>query len=241
MKLHFLHKMLGFHPMNDEAGAGGGAPAAAATPAAAAAPAADAGAAAQGSDTLLGGKATPDAGGAAADEGGARDGDQATDDVVPETYEPFTLAEGFEMDEEVGAEFASLAKELGLTQKNAQRLIDLQNKLEGGKEEARREYLEGLLTEQRTRWANDLKNDPDFGGENYQQNVSTAIKAMQAFGDDEVRTLLNESGIGNNPAVVKMFHKIGLAITEDRFVMPGSTTKTADAKRAADVMFPGVN
>ena len=44
---------------------------------------------------------------------------------VPEAYEKFSLPEGFEYDEGKAKEFGALARELGLPQDKAQRLVDM--------------------------------------------------------------------------------------------------------------------
>jgi hypothetical protein len=38
------------------------------------------------------------------------------------------------------------------------------------------------------------------------------------FGGDELKQVLNESGLGNHPALFKAFAKIGKAMSEDTFV-----------------------
>ena len=61
----------------------------------------------------------------------------------------------------------------------------------------------------------DLKNDAEFGGANFDKNAKTAQKAFEAFGSPELKQLLNESGLGSHPELVKAFHRIGQKISED--------------------------
>lgn len=161
-------------------------------------------------------------------------------DAVPETYEAFTVAEGLELNPEVMTEFSALAKELGLSQEKAQKLVDLQSKLALGEDTARQEALTKALDDQTKAWAEQIKNDPELGGAKFEATKATAVKAMQAFGSDPLRQILNESGLGNNPEFVRLFHKIGLAISEDHIVIPGSDASEVTEKRAADVMFGDV-
>lgn len=161
-------------------------------------------------------------------------------DAVPEAYEPFKAAEGLELDPTVMAEFGALAKEFGLSQEKAQKLVDLQSKLALGEDTARQAALLQALDAQAKAWTDQIKSDPELGGAKFDATIQTAHKAMQAFGSPELRQLLNESGMGNNPEMVRLFHKVGLAISEDHIVIPGSDASEVTEQRAADVMFGDV-
>lgn len=160
----------------------------------------------------------------AAQEGdkGAEQADKPTG--PPDEYADFTVGEGAEIDADVLSNFKGIAKELGLTQEGAQKLIDLQSAMAAKQEQALTESREGL----RKQWSDAVRNDPEFGGEKYDENVAIAAKTMQAFGDDTLRTLLNDSGLGNHPSLVKFCHRIGKAISEDRLVMPGTQAAPAE-------------
>lgn len=137
---------------------------------------------------------------------------------APESYADFTVAEGITMHADLLDGFKGLAKELGLSQESAQKLIDLQAKVELASAEA----TQAALVEQSQQWAADTKADPEIGGANYDANVQTALKAVHAFASPELVQLLNDSGLGNHPAMVKAFLRIGKAISEDSIVLPGT-------------------
>lgn len=139
---------------------------------------------------------------------------------APEAYEDFTLPEGMEMDVEILGEFKNLAKELNIPQAKAQQLIDFQSQLASKQAEA----YQAAVTKQAQDWAAEIKSDPEIGGENYDKSVASAIKVIQSFGDPALTELLNTSGLGNHPALFKFCHRISAAISEDKFVMPGSQT-----------------
>lgn len=141
---------------------------------------------------------------------------------APEAYEDFSLPEGMEMDADVLGEFKNLAKELNIPQAKAQQLIDFQTQLATKQAE---EY-QTAVTKQSQEWAASIKNDPEIGGENYDKSVASAIKVIQSFGDPALTELLNQSGLGNHPALFKFCHRISAAISEDKFVLPGSQTTT---------------
>lgn len=139
---------------------------------------------------------------------------------APEAYEDFTLPEGMEMDAEVLGEFKNLAKELNIPQAKAQQLIDFQTQLATKQAE---EY-QAAVVKQSQEWAASIKNDPEIGGENYEKSVASAIKVIQSFGDPALTELLNTTGLGNHPSLFKFCHRISAAISEDKFVLPGSQT-----------------
>ena len=147
---------------------------------------------------------------------------EATPDGAPEAYADFTLADGFEMDGEILESFKGLAKELNVSQEKAQKFIDLQSQLATKQAEA----YQAAVVAQGQQWAAEIKNDPELGGENYDKSVANAVKVIQAFGDKSLSHLLNESGLGNHPALFKFCHRISAAISEDKFVLPGSQTDT---------------
>ena len=217
-------KLLGRVYMNeapaDGGQGGGGAPAPAAAPAADAPPAP-----AEGS--LLTPPAPADA--AAPDapktpEQIQQDADAAAklkaETSAPEAYEDFTLPEGMEMDADVLGEFKNLAKELNIPQAKAQQLIDFQTQLAT----KQAEQYQAAVTKQAQDWAASIKSDPELGGENYDKNVASAIKVIQSFGDPALTELLNTTGLGNHPSLFKFCHRISAAISEDKFVLPGSQT-----------------
>lgn len=141
---------------------------------------------------------------------------------APEVYEDFKLPEGMDMDADVLGEFKNLAKELNIPQAKAQQLIDFQSQLAT----KQAEQYQAAVTKQAQDWAASIKSDPEVGGENYEKSVASAVKVIQSFGDPALTELLNTSGLGNHPALFKFCHRISAAISEDKFVMPGSQTNT---------------
>ncbi|QHF45834.1 hypothetical protein PspS35_19300 [Pseudomonas sp. S35] len=217
-----MMKLLGRVYMNEaETGGGGGGADAPASAPAAEAPAA----AAEGSVlTPPAPAAAPAAAPTKTPEQIQQDADAAAklkaDTSAPEAYEDFTLPEGMDMDAEVLGEFKALAKELNIPQAKAQQLIDFQTQLAT----KQAEQYQAAVTKQSQDWAAEIKNDPDVGGENYDKSVASAVKVIQSFGDPALAELLNNSGLGNHPALFKFCHRISAAISEDKFVLPGSQT-----------------
>jgi len=158
----------------------------------------------------------------------AKAGEQSTDGqgakgnepVVPEAYE-FTMPEGVELDGKAAEEFSAIAKELKLSQADAQRIADVATKMQQKQAETHVATVKG--------WADQCKTDKEFGGDNLEQNMSVARKAIDTFGSPELKALLNSSGIGNHPEVVRFAFKAGKAISEDTFVKSGSRAPTPES------------
>jgi hypothetical protein len=135
------------------------------------------------------------------------DSDKAAAQPAAVEYEPFALPEGVVADEEVLGEFKATAKELNLSQENAQKLVDLQTKAN---------------LRARTQWAESAKVDKEFGGPALAENLGLAKKALDSFASPELRNLLDTSGLGNHPEIIRAFVRVGKAISEDGRVVSGS-------------------
>ena len=129
-------------------------------------------------------------------------------------------------DDTVIGAFSEVARDLNLTQDAAQKVLDKMAPVLAGRQAER---IEAVQTE----WTNSAKTDKEFGGDRLNENLGTAKKALEEFGTPELRTLLNDSGMGNHPEVIRAFYRIGKAMAEDSIV----TGRTSSAKSAADVLY----
>jgi len=163
--------------------------------------------------------------------------DQAPDtsatEAAPTTPQEIeiTVPEGVAADTEVLNEFKTLAKELNLSQADAQRLADLQIKmtLRQGEE----------MRAQHVAWADAAKTDKEFGGDAFAANLSVAKAALDQFATPELRSLLNVTGLGNHPEVIRAFVRIGKQISEDGSIVRGA--KADSPSDPAKRLFPNQN
>ena len=149
--------------------------------------------------------------------------------AVPETYE-FQMPEGVQLDQDTATEFSATAKELGLTQEQAQKVADI-----AVKQAQRQAETHAALVES---WVESVKTDKEIGGDKLEANLGIARKAMDTFGSPELKDVLNASGLGNHPAVIRAFLKAGKAISDDGFVT--GAPKGAETN-LANRMFPNMN
>lgn len=155
-------------------------------------------------------------------EGDQNDGDQKPAQAAPEAYEPFDV-EGQQFTEAQLEGFAATAKELGLSQENAQKML-------AAMVPTARQYLVDDLKAKSQEWASLSEKDPEIGGANFKANVGVANQALKQFATPEFTALLRGSGLGAHPEVVRVFYRIGKAMQQDHGVT-GSASAPAGARR----------
>lgn len=150
---------------------------------------------------------------------------------APEKYE-FATPEGMQFDDAVVGAFGEVAKDLNLSQEAAQKILDKVGPVMAAQQN---EALQAASNE----WAEASKTDKEFGGDKLNENLAVAKKAMDQFASPELRTLLNESALGNNPEVIRMFYRVGKAISEDGFVVGGNAKNSEQT--TAQRLYPNMN
>lgn len=88
-------------------------------------------------------------------------------------------------------------------------------------------------------WAGDLRKDAEFGGEKYDANVATAVKGLEAVGSPELRKMLDDTGLGSHPDVVRAFWKVGQMVADTAIVTGQAGTSTR--RSFADALYGNGN
>lgn len=143
---------------------------------------------------------------------------------APEKYE-FKPAEGQELDTAALEQFEPIARELNLTNEQAQKMVDLYGTKIMPMVQKQQAEAWQKTTEQ---WAADVKADKEIGGDKLTANLSAAQRALEQFGDPELKEYLDSTGLGNHPALVKAFIKVGKAMSEDKVVTGGHESGGSD-------------
>lgn len=161
---------------------------------------------------------------------------------APDKYE-FKAPDGVTFDDTVMTEFSTVAKELGLPQDAAQKVID---KLAPVIAKRNAEAAVSAMQTAAADWAKATQTDKDIGGEKLNENLAVAKKGLDRFGTPELRKLLGAydaktnpmgTGLGNHPEIIRAFLKAGRAISEDKFV-PGGTQPSKGERNAAKALYP---
>jgi hypothetical protein len=179
-----------------------------------------------------GGEAAKDAADTAAAEKAAAEKEASG---APDEYEPFQAPEGVELDPAKLETFTPLAKELNLSQENAQKLLDVY----ADTEIARAETAQQEWDELQDGWVSEAKEDKEIGGDNWNESVAMCAKAVDAFGTPELKEMLNFTGAGNHPELIRMFAKIGKAVSEDKFVF--GNAGDGGQKTVAELLYPSMS
>ncbi|MBX4686734.1 peptidase [Klebsiella pneumoniae] len=147
---------------------------------------------------------------------------------APEKYE-FQAGEGVELDAEALKDFEPVARELNLTNEQAQKLVDAYPKILAGVQQRQADAWQAQTEE----WAATVKADKEIGGDKLTANLGVAQRALDTFGTPELKEYLNGTGLGNHPELVKAFVKVGKAMSEDGVV----TGKESGQRSAAEVLY----
>ncbi len=164
-------------------------------------------------ETQDAGTATNDAGGTqttdttttVADAGAATATTQAA--APAEVEYKFDAPEGVELNQDDLGKFTAIAKELKLPADAAKKLVDIAAAREVARAEAFAKQVET--------WGEQVKADKELG---LPENLARAKKAIDTFGTPELRDLLNTTGMGNHPEVIRLALAVGRAISEDKIV-----------------------
>lgn len=153
-------------------------------------------------------------------DGGEGDGED-TATGAPDEY-VFTPPDGVEIDEAQIETFGEYAHDLGLSQDQFQKLIDFEME----RAQQAQSQMADAYTERVSAWAEATKVDKELGGEVLDENLGLAKRAMDAFASPELAKLIDTPstenpdglGLGNHPEVIRLFYRVGKAISESDLV-----------------------
>ena len=107
--------------------------------------------------------------------------------------------------------FGDVAKEQTLPQEAAQKVLDKVAPVIQAKQAK-------VVEQTKVEWANQSKSDQEFGGESLNDSLDVAKASLDTFGTDALKSLLQETGLGNHPEVIRFMYRAGKAISEDSYV-----------------------
>ena len=127
----------------------------------------------------------------------------------PEKYEIAKpeIAEGLNYDAAMEERLLGIMHGAGLSQRQAQSVFN-----------GYMEYINGLHEENvkeselsKTEWNDTLKKD---FGKAFEERLDLAQRAVNEFGGDDLKAVLDETGLGNHPGVIKAFANVGQKMME---------------------------
>lgn len=144
----------------------------------------------------------------------------------PVSYDTLTLPEGASLNPAHLEQVKVLAKDLGLSPEAAQKLIERDNMVQ-------KDWMKGhqdTWSAEVSGWKKQIETDKDFGGEKLPATIANARQALGKFGSPEFTSMLEKTGYGNHPELIKMLSKIGASMKEDQMAgrSAGSPSATTD-------------
>ena len=144
------------------------------------------------------------------------------------SYDKLTLPENLKGQEENFAAFKKLAAELKLPAETAEKLLQWEaSAVEQGQKTAQDDRAAILR-----QWTEQTK---EMFGPSYRQEIVRALDAAARFGGEELRALLDVTGLGSHPVIVKTFHQISQQISED--ISVNGKTKNSTDKTFAEALY----
>ncbi len=182
---------------------------------------------------------------AATEEPKKEEASQSDEPAPLPSYEAFTLPENITLDSEKLVEFT---KDLGefqnatkadqkAVQEFGQKLVDRHVAEVQETLKRRDEYYVATWEKQKSDWKEAFENDPEIGGNRKETTVNAALEFIRTHGGNEeqqkeFRDLMESTGLGNHPAIIRMLANANLAKAEGKPLpaakpAPQNTSKVA--------------
>jgi len=160
---------------------------------------------------------------------------------APEKYEDWKVPEGYTLDAKAAEAATPLFKELGLSQAQAQKLVDFYstNMLDSAK------ASDEAFKATRAEWVESLKSHPVIGKAIESGKLKTSINsALDTIGDPtlvkDFKDVMDQSGMGDNPAFVRVMYALANKLTEGTFVQGQPLNSGKARPSAAAAIFPNL-
>ena len=119
--------------------------------------------------------------------------------------------------------FRGVAGELKLEAPAAQKIVDSFTKAQS----ALFAKWDSEAKAERAKWSEEIKADKEFGGQAFDANVQHARRAVAKYGGTDLAKLLDSTGLGDHPVVLRTFMRLGKALAEDSVAGTTNTPATA--------------
>ena len=124
--------------------------------------------------------------------------------------------------------FTRLAQELNLSPEQVEKWLAFEKNCA----EHYTQQVQDKKREQTTAWAQQTRA---LYGAGLEQEIAFALRAVNTFGGPDLRTLLEETGLGNHPVVIRTLSGIGRTISED--VSAGGQASAPQDKTFAEALY----
>lgn len=83
-------------------------------------------------------------------------------------------------------------------------------------------------------WADLARNDPEYGGANFDANLKKAKNLIYRFGGQKLRQTLNETGMGDHPELLRFVWKLAMEMER----LSGTAKAGTDPRDLGKLFYP---
>lgn len=144
--------------------------------------------------------------------------------AVPDKYD-LKKPEGSLLSDEHIKGIAEFAKTHGLTNEKAQALLNRESQLQTAAREAVVAEQAEQVSKLQESWITTASKDTEYGGAEFAKNSELAKRVLVKFGTPEFNAILDDpkqGRFGNHPELLRVFVRIGKAMSEDQLISPGA-------------------
>ena len=127
----------------------------------------------------------------------------------------------------------SYAKEKGLTQEQAQTILERESNAVAEFDTAQKSQISQI----KEGWVTEAKADKEIGGEAFSMNLELAKRVVDTHFTPAFKKALDETGLGNNPELIRGLVRIGKAMHPREFVSGAPASATSQKKSMEDVFY----
>ena len=158
---------------------------------------------------------------------------------VPERYE-LDVPEGFAIDPQALAVATPVFRELGLSNEQASKLMPVAAQFAQGLSDKLNAQILSQVSADRKAWLDSAMADREIGGAHWKETLAKGAFALDNLGfpkGSPFRVLLDESGLGNHPEMIRAWAKVGRAIGEDGDFVRGAGNPHS-RRDTAETLYP---
>jgi hypothetical protein len=171
------------------------------------------------------------------------DGSQSADPAPQPTYEAFKLEDGFTVDDAKLGEFTGLLAEMELAkgdhtkvQETGQKLVDRHIAEVKSVLQRQNEFYLNAFEKQKTDWLTAFEKDPEIGGNQQETSKEAARNFISQHAgtpeqQKEFRDLMQTTGVGNHPAMIRLLAKAQKSMTLEGSPVPAQNLSTAQKSK----------
>lgn len=136
--------------------------------------------------------------------------------AAPDAYTDFSVPEGHTLDTAAIESATPIFRELGLSQDQAQKLVNFYSEQIGKINSENESFMETM----RTQWRNDLKADKEIGGklDQVKVDIGRTLDRLPTEVRDNFKAAMDLTGAGDHPAIIKAIYSLGQLIGEGTHV-----------------------